>query len=36
MATNDVGDSAFSKETEPVTTLQDGNTPFCVLCIVQS
>ncbi|XP_058645547.1 protein sidekick-1 isoform X2 [Onychostoma macrolepis] len=23
MATNDVGDSAFSKETEPVTTLQD-------------
>uniref|UniRef100_A0A8C1W930 Sidekick cell adhesion molecule 1b n=1 Tax=Cyprinus carpio TaxID=7962 RepID=A0A8C1W930_CYPCA len=32
MATNDVGDSAFSKETEPVTTLQDGNTRFCVLC----
>uniref|UniRef100_A0A8C2CMV1 Sidekick cell adhesion molecule 1b n=1 Tax=Cyprinus carpio TaxID=7962 RepID=A0A8C2CMV1_CYPCA len=29
MATNDVGDSAFSKETEPVTTLQDGNTRFC-------
>uniref|UniRef100_A0A673FZA3 Protein sidekick-1-like n=1 Tax=Sinocyclocheilus rhinocerous TaxID=307959 RepID=A0A673FZA3_9TELE len=34
MATNDVGDSAFSKETEPVTTLQDGNTRFCVLCKV--
>jgi len=34
MATNDVGESAFSKETEPVTTLQDGNTRFCVFCKV--
>ncbi|XP_056317966.1 protein sidekick-1 [Danio aesculapii] len=33
MATNDVGDSAFSKETEPVTTLQDvpGEAPVILL-----
>ncbi|KAA0722521.1 Protein sidekick-1 [Triplophysa tibetana] len=28
MATNDVGESAFSKETEPVTTLQDELTKY--------
>ncbi|XP_078273747.1 protein sidekick-1 isoform X2 [Rhinoraja longicauda] len=38
MATNDMGDSAFSEETEPVTTLQDlpGEPPVIVSVIPRS